>query len=519
MANEQITNMAETTSGGCDSIALTDNRFLYDKFVRKHKYSDKETSGTGLIQNFYWFLKSEMSRIPINDVTASRVIRSFMTTKPVSNGLESTDDERNIRNWLAMLLAKGSSPHTTKRYLGKLHVLYNLYKPANPDSEAFFLSLRKNIEDREIYGYLRNSQAIEALSKIANIATESSDESVKILMYAIYSGTMHLTELLDLKFSNATTDIPQINEILATMPTARRSYVFNSDRSSRLPNQLRMLADRLRSVLLRYGIYLTGSTTEDTFRILWATVALNCGIPPEQILAITGKIPQGMKWLCIVKPVELTDNERTKILRLVADSINSSTPAWFAMFMRNRTTPDEIKERITEHSAKLSENISLFYPTRPLKKIIGKKTVTIVKPVIPHILFFKTRPDCVSKIFNIIGDIAWCFKVTNKPGSQYAKIPNHEMEQFRKVAEYPGYAVKIDYEKRSDLIPDRHVRITEGMFNGYEGIIYKRKHTESEKDIQLFILRLNDKNCITWELTLPETSLLPLPADCRQKGN
>lgn len=512
--------MAETTPGGCDLIALTDNRLQYDKFVRKQKYSDKEASGTGPIQNFYGFLKSEISRISINDVTASRVVRSFLTTKLVSNGSESTDDERNIRNWLAMLLAKGSSPHTTRRYLGKLHALYHLYKPDSPDSEMFFHSLRKSIEDREIYGYQRNGQAIEALSKIANIATESNDESVKILMYAIYSGTMHFTELLDLKFNNATTDIPQINEILATMPTARRSYVFNSDRSSRRPNQLIMLADRLRGVLLRYGIYnITDGFTEDTFRILWATVALNCGITAEQILAITGKIPQGMKWLCIVKPVKLTDNERTKILRLVADSINSSTPAWFAMFMRNRTTPDDIKERISEHSAKLSENVSLFYPTRPLKKIVDKKTVTTAKPVIPHILFFKTRPDCVSKIFNIIGDIAWCFKVTNKPGAQYAKISNHEMEQFRKVAECSGHAVRIDYEKRSDLIPDRHVRITEGMFKGYEGIIYKRKYTESEKDVQLFILRLNDKNCITWELTLPETSLLPLPADCRLQDN
>ncbi len=516
MAGESDTSNVSPLFSERDKSVLIEDTPRSLKKVRDKIYNKIPDIQQHKNNNFYEFVKSATSDICSDDIIASRVIRSFLRISAVTHGTEPSDDERNIRNWLAHLLAKGTSAQTAKRYLGKLHSIYSSYSTASVDTENFFFALRKEIEDPELYILPDTHKALEALPLIAAKATESGGESAKILMYSIYTGVTNLSDLLDLKFSNARTDIPQIKEILSTIPTARRSYVFDSDRSDRRPKQLRQLAGKLRIFLSRYGIQLPTGFTEDTLRILWISSALKCGIQPEQITAVIDKIPARMKWLNLVESITLTDNKRTEIQQRVADFINPATPAWFAMFMRNRTKPEDIKNRISEAAPRMLEEVTLFYPTRQIKVGAGKKILTKKEAVIPHILFFQTRPDKVSKLFGIIGDMAWCFKVTKRPGSPYARISGHEMEQFRAVLGSTDRPIKINYEKRSELIPDRRVLITDGIFKGQEGVIYKRKGYRTDRnetcdeDVLLFALRLNDDNCVTWELTLPETSLQPL---------
>ena len=190
--------------------------------------------------------------------------------------------------------------------------------------------------------------------------------------------------------------------------------------------------------------------------------------------------------------------------------IGDNTPRWYAMFMRDNHTPDEIVECIEKSSQALMKDFHIFYPTHKFVRRDGNKKVTETIPFLPHILFFKSRPDAVKPLFDIIGGLAWCFRTTNRPDAPYAVIPKHEMDNFQKCIGVLDEGVKMEFVQNPDLVPDRHIRVTGGAFKGYEGTIYKQNGTVEDSDMRYFILRINDQNNIVWKVRIEEGFIEPI---------
>ncbi len=477
--------------------------------------------------DFYTFVESATLSEGHGDYILQRTCASFLKTPRVADGQSPEADRRNIRNWTALMVAKGCTPLTLKRYLGKLHTLYTAYRPGDSHAEALFSELREKIADPTLYPddtTLPIPSIVYRLPEKIHRLTETEKTEACALLYLLYSGGAPFSRVTELKFSDADNGIEQLREITDHMPRERRSYVFPLGHGVRRTGQVsRQIGTRMGRLLTDLGYRSTGALTPEIIRGWWVDAALNCGIAPEKIAGMFATIPATRRWLELVEPIPLDEAARVAILRQVADSLNSVSPRWYAMFLRDRNTPDDIRDRLRQQKPKLLREVHFFYPTRLIVTREGKKKIRREIPYIPKILFFRARPDRVQPLFSEIGDLAWCFRTTAAPGAPYAVISRRDMEMFQKMIGVVDQSLKVEYRQNPDLQPERRVRITGGDFKGYEGTIYKQAGAKTtgtgnnpgnktgEKDpesaMRTFLLRINDANNIIWQVKIEEAFL------------
>lgn len=102
------------------------------------------------------------------------------------------------------------------------------------------------------------------------------------------------------------------------------------------------------------------------------------------------------------------------------------------MKLRARVTYQEMQDHVRKYYDDKCP-FEFFYPYDEIKKRIGKKLVTESVPVIKDIVFFRARVTDIFPLFCKIGDIAWCYTTTGKPGGDYAAIPRHQFERFQET--------------------------------------------------------------------------------------
>ena len=480
--------------------------------------------------DFYAFVESASNSEIKCDYILQRTRASFLKTPRIDDGQSPEADRRNIRNWTALMVAKGSTLLTLKRYLGKLHTLYTAYRPGDSHTEALFSELREKIADPTLYPddtTLPIPSLVYRLPEKIHRLAETEKTDAYALLYLLYSGGAPFSRVTELKFNEADNGIEQLREIIDHMPRERRSYVFPLGHGVRRTGQVsRQIGTRMGRLLTDLGYRVTGALTPEIIRGWWVDAALNCGIAPEKIAGMFGAVPAARRWLELVEPIPLDEAARVAILRQVADSLNSVSPRWYAMFLRDRNTPDDIRDRLRQQKPKLLREVHFFYPTRLIVTREGKKKIRREIPYIPKILFFRARPDRIQPLFSEIGDLAWCFRTTAAPGAPYAVISRRDMEIFQKMIGVVDSSLKVEYRQNPDLQPERRVRITGGDFKGYEGTIYKQAGTktsetgnnpgnktegnETESAMRTFLLRINDANNIIWQVKIEEAFLQPL---------
>ncbi len=467
--------------------------------------------------SFADYVKSAAGSILKDDYIAERTVISFNSIRKVTSEVSFDADERNIRNWLAIMLRKGTSPVTLRRYLGKLHKLYSDFRGVTIQGEALFSSLRETISDQSLYGSRQDSETLNKIkdlpSRLQSMPTAQASIA-KAMMYIFYLGGAPYSVVSDLRFNDDIPEIDQLREIVESMPRERRTYVFPFKHGSVRQRQLhREMTAGFTTLLSDLAIRPGDAFSAETICVWWIDAAIECGLNPEEIAGVVRHIPSTHAWLRAVNPLPLSEDEKTARLRIVADMIADTTPRWYAMFMRDNNTPDDILDTIGNAGSTLMKEIQFFYPTRKILKQKNDKKVWEQVPFIPHILFFKSRPDKVKPLFNLIGDFAWCFRTVNRPQAPYAVISGKEMDCFQKVIGVLDESIKMEFVQNPDLIPDRKVRITGGEFNGYEGTIYRQKGTVDDSDMRYFILRINDSNNIVWQVKIEEIFIEPLDTD------
>lgn len=182
---------------------------------------------------------------------------------------------------------------------------------------------------------------------------------------------------------------------------------------------------------------------------------------------------------------------------------------WYAMRLRPKVRFDDVKSRI-DHIEGLSTKPLLFYPLNEIAKKTGKKIIIENKPVINDVVFFRSKVTDILPMFSKIGDLAWCYTTSGRPGSPYAAIPQRNFEKFQEAIGH--FTPEYEVAPMGTMIPQAGEKVIflGGLFSGQEIDISKVEENDSSN---IYRLCFDTKNGIDWKIGVDKRLVHPLPSE------
>ena len=290
---------------------------------------------------------------------------------------------------------------------------------------------------------------------------------------------------------------------------ARRKYIFPLNQSERTPAQLKKHIFKITNALFRRTRLPQATDPNRTVEALWAYAALRAGVPASTIVAHLGHAPLGLPVLklCISSVFSPQSSEtaqdagnnppipreapilrsrycETDTFRSIGSVFLDNPPLWYAMSLRPGVRFTQVCRRIQllskPHTAASAANtpycaadtsfssIELFYPCEEIARAIGKKIVIKQRPFIHSVVFFRAKLTDIGPLFARIGDLAWCYRQSARPGAPYAEITQRQFQLFQQTIAHftPDYEVAPTGEL--ELKKDDRIQIVGGLFAGHE---------------------------------------------------
>lgn len=319
------------------------------------------------------------------------------------------------------------------------------------------------------------------------------------VVFSLLCGAMPLTDVARLK-KNGLSEFPDDAQAFAQKYVgSTRQFVFDFKQSKltsrQLSNQLQTNIERLFSV---YGIPLIG-TADDTLRGYWAYAALRCGATGAEVLAAIGDYPVALPLLRLLPiPADARPRPNGELTAAVGNLYLSNPLNWYAMRLRPRVQFRRVEEKIASLSGSMRPR--LFYPCEEIAKKVGKKLVTDQRPLIPGVVFFRSRVTDIQPLFRQIGDLAWCYT----SAGVYAKIASASMLQFQTaIGQFtPDFEVApvgtftVGPGDKVVIIGgpmQNHNAVVDDIKQTRAGVIYRLRVFGDERDIEY---RLSDSRLI-----------------------
>ena len=305
---------------------------------------------------------------------------------------------------------------------------------------------------------------------------------------------------------------------------ARRKYIFDLRQSERTPKQLEKHIAKIVNALFKRARLPQATDPYQTVEALWAYAALRAGIPASAVVAYLGHAPLGLPVLklsvvrcplsesaqaakdamvgthgsCVRVPSDPENEKNTAqsanteptapILRAqraytsycgtAADTFKENfsavgkiflenPPRWYAMSLRPGVRFTQVCRRLELLGDRIPQP-QLFYPCEEIARAIGKKIVTRQRPFIHSVVFFRAKLTDIGRLFSKLGDLAWCYRQSARPGAPYADISDRQFQLFQQtIASFtPDYEVASTGEL--ELKKNDRVQILGGLFAGHE---------------------------------------------------
>lgn len=408
-----------------------------------------------------------------------------------------------LENWLVFMFQQGLSRKTSVHYLD---IVSGLYGAAVNDgitewSDGFARVKARvlNLEPdswRQPVSEERFSRLL-SVTRLADRQTGELSVATDLLLFSLLNRGMALSDVARLRRSDLDAFGLESRRVAARHTDLRRKYVFPLGQAAKTDKQLDDHVGRLVSRLLGYRNIELPGTAQDTVRCYWAYAALRCGVSGAAVVGTLGRRPAGMPVLGLCENGgEIPAERQDAVSRAVAAMFVDNPESWYAMRLRPGVRFASLVRRFDELGGRVTQP-ELFYPCDEIARRIRKKLVYELKPVLPDIVFFKSRVTDILPMFAKIGDIAWCYK---HDGS-YAAIPKGAMERFqRTIGKFtPDYEVgpagSIELRKGDRVV------VVGGPFAGQEGeildepgVIYRIRLFGGANDIEW---RVNDPRLIT----------------------
>ncbi len=437
-------------------------------------------------------LKTQASRLKTQD--------SSLKTQDSSLKTQDSRLKTQLTDWLVNQWLIGQPFTTASLYLDILSALYGAaVKEGQLPSTDIFSQLkadlkalgpdgwRKGIDDEIFARALR-------LTKNASLLIADDAIAAALVLWSLTHALQPLDEIAMLKKAdlNDHEDLKELKVVndLILGSNNRKRYAFNLRQSERTPKQLSTHIARIVNALFKRARLPQATDPFQTVEALWAYAALRSGIPASTIVSYLGHAPLGLPILKLCKSsvfslqssdcgqaADNTDCVASEDLRLKTEDLAAigrvfleNEPRWYAMSLRPGVRFTQICRRIQVLGDRLPD-IQLFYPCEEIARAIGKKIVIKERPFIHSVVFFRAKLTDIGRLFAKIGDLAWCYRQSARPGAPYADISQKQFERFQQtIAQFtPDYEVASTGEL--ELKKNDRVQILGGLFGGQEAIV------------------------------------------------
>lgn len=467
-------------------------------------------------REFFDFFRSRLSGLSAE--TASKYSRTISDLDCFLTGhrLSLSDlSPAMVADWAAELFRQGLAVNTVVRHLNILSALIKsaakkdlLTPDDSPRQLAKFLGDKKiqhsksNIQNSPGSLVVKNSKFLSVLRDILK-KQSGFDVYEDLLLFSLVNGALPLEEVAMIKKGDTDKYNNEVSRlIIARNQSPRREYVFDLRQSYSTPRQIRSsVAEGLKPLWEKIDIP-ADADPDDAVRSLWAACAIQSGATASEALGcVGGSAPYAVPEFCIpaddIPDIRLWDNA-------VQSMIAHELPVWYAMHLRKGVDFDDLRKEIADRVRPIPE---LFYPSETVKRRVGNKTVFEEHPFISRTAFFKSRQENILPMFALIGDKAWCYRVTNTPGAPYAAISTRDMRRFQ--AAIGVFTPDIEIHPLGELTPrpGESVIIIKAGFDNREGEV---EEVISDGATTLFRIKLSTDQGYEWRMDLDARQIQPI---------
>lgn len=461
-------------------------------------------------REFINFFRSRLSSLSVE--TASKYSRTISDLDCFLSGhrLQFSDlSPALVADWASELFRQGLAVNTVVRHL---NILSGLIKSAvkknmmEPDDSPRKLAAHLSGSPTTLPPLVREAAFNKCLSALRDILKKQSGFNIfeDILLFSLANGALPLIEAVMIKKGDISKYPNEVSRlIIERNQSPRREYVFDLRQSYDTPRQIiSSISKGLKTLWDKTGLP-SGADPDNAVRSIWAACAIRGGATASETLGCIGNTaPYTIPDFCTaaqdMPDTRLWDNA-------VHSMIAHELPVWYAMHLRKGVCFDDLRKEISENVRPVPE---LFYPSETVRRRIGNKTVIEEHPFISRTAFFKSRQENILPMFSLIGDKAWCYRVSNTPGAPYAAISSRDMQRFQ--AAIGVFTPDIEIHPLGELTPQpgESVIIIKAGYNNREGEV--EEVIDNGCGTTIFRIKLSTDQGYEWRVDLDARQLLPV---------
>lgn len=491
------------------------------KLINSQAPDNQETDLLGLLDFFRTRVGEKTPSSASGYTKALACFSSFQATAGQSDGSLTP---RYLRDWLVYMSWRPLAPKTILSYFTRLSALASDAVKARllpGEITAEFRRLKPivtGLNPSSWHHALTESAHNRLLAFTRTIERSEGDRLLygDIILFSLLNNAMSPAEVARLKVEDLDRFGDESREIARRHIAPGRSYIFPLGQSRLTPRQLeRQVSGHIVKLLAAQGIAQSADPAE-TLRAHWAYAALRSGITASVIAATLQTVPESLPVLTLgASPRDFygaeTDLDTTyfdpeRIAEQVADTFIANPRNWYAMRLRPRVRYEQLLARIDAAIGDTPVRPELFYPCDEIARRIGSRIVHTMRPMLPGIVFFRSRVTDLLPLFREIGDIAWCYTL----GGTYARIPRSSMATFQQAIGRFTPDYEVGPVGTLPLRPGDRIEVFGGPFVGYHGEITTVTQAgqptadAAPAPATLYRIRLfGDANDIEWRLRDP----------------
>lgn len=456
--------------------------------------------------NLVSYFRTKIAEIPNKSTSHSRQ-KAFNAFLNFVEGDEVSVEhfaETYLFEWAAWLIQNGYTQKTAAFYLKQLGTLYNQAAADGLVPDADVLSeVRKRIlaiPERDFSkGSVDEVVRLRRFLKSWSAGQVTKGLSTDIVAFAILNGGMTFEQIANYKKTDYQGNNEFLKRIVDKYAQPRNKYLFPLGQAFKTLAQMKKELSKLFYIALTpYGLSLP-KNEETTATDLWCLAALQNGVAPRVLLGMTdGYVPSFNPVYRLLEPLTVTDEETEAMQQRLITSLTANPMHWYAMQFRPRVKFEQIKQALETVKDEVKCD-DLFYPSEEIMRRIGNKMVKERKPVIPGLLFFRSRPTDITTIFRHIGNLAWCYRQTNDRTSPYAIIPSKEIHAYQTVIGQFSSDIELLPEGTLSIKENDRVIILGGNLVGQTATVTGIKASECGRTI--YKLSFIGNNSVEWTVT------------------
>lgn len=436
---------------------------------------------------------------PASRKSLGQALDSFRRFLAGSDAALADIDESMLGEWVSWMFAQGYSPKTVAYYVNRLS---SLHGKASESGHQAFSRIKSRLADTQA-AQAQSLAPADCFDRLRALVLKDCSKSPlrqlakDITLFSIYAGGLPLEDVARCRKDDYRGSDEAVKEIVARYAKPRNKYLFPLNQSERTPTQTARAITALYADALKMAGFDQAAISAHSPIDLWIAVATRCGLPAAEISACAGEAGSANPITAFASPKEIGCEEIGEMRGRVANVLAEDPENWYAMQFRPHVSHSMLTDRLRAEGITLRQT---YYPMEQIMRQIGKRLKPETKPVMPGILFFKSRATELPDLFCAIGDLAWGYRQSRAVRSPYAAIPAADIHAYAMAVGQFTDSIDRHPDGTIAIEPGDKIEITGGQLKGLTAIF--EKEIQDTADRITYRLRLTAQNSITWTVDL-----------------